>query len=140
MRSYSRTTRVCRQESGDFELELVPRKPRIVPRFLGHGYEISLLFFCFREQQVRVEEHFKIAKTDKTRGLPAFFSFTCFATKQNTWFTSIFLVYVLCHHSIILRKCTLGWRGCSLYIERKPFTSKTHKTAINRPVDHTGEK
>ena len=34
--------------------------------------------------------------------------------RQNTWFASIFLVYVLSDHSIILRKCTPGWRGCKI--------------------------
>ena len=33
---------------------------------------------------------------------------------QNTWFASIFLVYPLSDHSIILRKCTPGWRGCTI--------------------------
>ena len=33
---------------------------------------------------------------------------------QNSWFASIFLVYVLSDHSIILRKCTPGWRGCKI--------------------------
>ena len=34
--------------------------------------------------------------------------------RQNTWFSSIFLVYVLSDHSIILRKCNPGWRGCKI--------------------------
>ena len=34
--------------------------------------------------------------------------------KSSRWFSSIFLVYVLSDHSAILRKCTPGWRGCSV--------------------------
>ena len=34
--------------------------------------------------------------------------------RQNTWFSSNFLVYVLSDYSIILRKCTPGWRGCNI--------------------------
>ena len=34
--------------------------------------------------------------------------------RQYTWFASIFLVYVLSDHSIILRKYTPGWRGCKI--------------------------
>ena len=34
--------------------------------------------------------------------------------RQNTWFASIFLVYVVSDHSIILRKCTPGWQGCKI--------------------------
>ena len=32
----------------------------------------------------------------------------------NRWFVSIFLVYVLSDHSIILTKCTPGWWGCKV--------------------------
>ena len=34
--------------------------------------------------------------------------------KQKTWFASIFLVYLLSDHSIILRKCTPGLQGCKI--------------------------
>ena len=34
--------------------------------------------------------------------------------RQNTWFASIFIVYLLSDHSIILRKCIPGWRGCKI--------------------------
>ena len=34
--------------------------------------------------------------------------------RQKSWFSRIFLVYVLSDHSVILRKCTPGWRGCSI--------------------------
>ena len=34
--------------------------------------------------------------------------------KPKHWFAGIFLVYVLSYHSIILRKYTLGWRGCKI--------------------------
>ena len=37
--------------------------------------------------------------------------------RQNTWFASIFLAYLLSDHSIILRKCTPGWRVVRLYLK-----------------------
>ena len=40
---------------------------------------------------------------------------------QNTWFASIFLVYELSDHSIIMRKCTPGWRGCKIVCKRGLF-------------------
>ena len=46
---------------------------------------------------VRVANECRRALIAKTRGLPTFF-----------------LVCVLSDHSIILRKCTPGWRGCNI--------------------------
>ena len=44
--------------------------------------------------------------------------------RQNTWFASIFLVYMLSDHSIILKKCTPGWRVVRLHVkEGYCFTS-----------------
>ena len=36
------------------------------------------------------------------------------SNRQNTRFASIFLAYVLSDHSIILKMCTAGWRGCTI--------------------------
>ena len=36
------------------------------------------------------------------------------SNRQNTRFASIFLAYVLSDHSIILKMCTAGWRGCKI--------------------------
>ena len=41
----------------------------------------------------------------------------CSKSSQNMWFTIMYLVYVLSDHSISLRKCTLGWRGCKIACE-----------------------
>ena len=46
--------------------------------------------------------------------------------RQNTWFSSIFLVYVLSDHSIILRKCTPGWRGCKIAYKGELFCYPTY--------------
>ena len=67
--------------------------------------------------------------------------------RQNTWFASIFLVYVLSDHSIILRKCTPGWRVVRLHVKEvycfnppKGVTSPTWsppppcKQALNRYI------
>ena len=40
---------------------------------------------------------------------------------QKTWFTSIFLVYVLNDHSIILRKHDPGWRVVRLHVKEGYF-------------------
>ena len=52
--------------------------------------------------------------------------------RQNTWFASICLVYLLSDHSIILRKCTPGWRVVRLHVKEgycftppKRVTSRT---------------
>ena len=51
--------------------------------------------------------------------------------RQNTWFASIFLVYVLNDHSIILRKCTPGWRVVRLHVkERYCFTPPKRVTSL----------
>ena len=42
-------------------------------------------------------------------------------SRQNTWFTSIFLVYVLSDHSIILRKFTPRWWGCKIACKGELF-------------------
>ena len=64
--------------------------------------------------------------------------------RQNTWFASIFLVYVLSDHSIILRKCTPGWRGCKiackgglfflLHLRRLPHLPGVPHLHVNRPL------
>ena len=63
--------------------------------------------------------------------------------RQNTWFASIFLVYVLSNHSIILRKCTPGWRGCKItckgglfflpHLSRLPHPPGVPHLHVNRP-------
>ena len=46
--------------------------------------------------------------------------------RQNTWFSSIFLVYVLSGHPIILRKCNPGWRGCKIACRGGKFFYPTY--------------
>ena len=65
--------------------------------------------------------------------------------RQNTWFASIFLVYVLSDHSIILRKCTPGWRGCKIaykgglffypHLSRLPHLPGVPHRNVNRPLN-----
>ena len=51
--------------------------------------------------------------------------------RQNTWFASIFLVYVLNDHSIILRKCNPGWRVVRLHVkERYCFAPPKRVTSV----------
>ena len=40
---------------------------------------------------------------------------------KNTWFSSIFLVYVLSDRSIILKKCAPRWRGCKIACKKGYF-------------------
>ena len=41
--------------------------------------------------------------------------------RRNTWLFRISLVYVLSDHSVILRKCTLGWRVVRLHVKQVYF-------------------
>ena len=41
--------------------------------------------------------------------------------RQNMWFASILPAYVLSDHSIILRKCTPGWRVARLHVKEGYF-------------------
>ena len=60
--------------------------------------------------------------------------------RQNTWFSSIFLVYMLGNHSIIVRKCTTGWQGCKIFLthlRRLPHLTGVPHLHMNKPLGYS---